>query len=303
MAAPNLSPTRGAFVSRVVVQFAGLVWVNIPPMAFLDKTTRIAVAVGLISGVAFVLINPKYVNWRLILLVVFGAALIEIFVESNWITQKEEKWSVVHGLDSSAPSRSTIRTTIAVIAAILLTVIFGAATWEIENPNSETRQPTHEREPWDRDRPVYIPVPDKPIAKPLLPVPKTPPPANSKPEESKPLASIRIASQKQVASADPEFPFGLEVVLVTDTDVSPTSLIIKFSGEIGKLYGHAPGTIYTESQGGIIANTPDSILIEWRTPAFSVTEPVVLTIYSRAYITAEKIESVPFTFPYPEQLR
>jgi hypothetical protein len=117
-----------------------------------------------------------------------------------------------------------------------------------------------------------------------------------------PLADIRIASQKQVASADSHLPFGLEVVLVTDKDVSPTALTIRFSGEVGKLYGHPPGQIYTKAQGGIMVSSPHTVLIQWETPAFSVEEPVVLTVYSKTYVQAEKVESVPFNFPYAGQL-
>jgi hypothetical protein len=118
-----------------------------------------------------------------------------------------------------------------------------------------------------------------------------------------PLASIKIASQKQIASADSQLPYGLEVILTTSRDISPTALTIKFSGEVGKMYGHPSGTQFTEAQGGIIAQSPDTILIQWQTPAFSVAEPVVLTVFSKNYIQAKKIESVPFNFPYPGQLK
>ncbi len=117
-----------------------------------------------------------------------------------------------------------------------------------------------------------------------------------------PLTSIQIASQKQVASADSEFPYGLELVITTSKDVSPTAIKIIFSGTVGKMYGHPPGQIFSKAQGGIIASNRRDVLIEWETPPFSVAEPITLTVYSKRYIQAEKIQNVPFSFPYPEPL-
>ena len=123
------------------------------------------------------------------------------------------------------------------------------------------------------------------------------------PKTATPVAGIHIASEKQVASADSDLPFGLEVVLVTDKDVSPTALKIRFSGEVGKVYGHPPGQMYTQAQGGIIVSSPNTVLVQWATPVFSVAEPVVLTLYSKTYIKSEKLESIPFSFPYAGQLK
>jgi hypothetical protein len=98
-------------------------------------------------------------------------------------------------------------------------------------------------------------------------------------------------------------PYGLEVVLTTTNDFSPAALEIVFSGSVGKMFGHPPGVIFTEAQGGIIASQPNTVLLEWQTPPFSVAEPIVITVYSKNYITATAIKSVPFSFPFPETLK
>lgn len=100
-------------------------------MVFLDKTTRIGIWIALISGPALVIIEPKQLGWRLLLLAVFGFGLIGLAVESDWVNQRQEEFSVVQG-DLSSSSRSPIRTTLAVISAMMLAVVFGITTWEVE---------------------------------------------------------------------------------------------------------------------------------------------------------------------------
>ncbi|HMF75372.1 MAG TPA: hypothetical protein VK604_06880 [Bryobacteraceae bacterium] len=129
------------------------------------------------------------------------------------------------------------------------------------------------------------------------PIPTQYPSAQSPPQD--PLAIIRIASQKQVASADADLPYGLEIVLTTSKDISPTAMKIIFSGPVGRMYGHPPGQIYSEAQGGILASDRRAILVQWQSPPFSVTEPVVITVYSKSHVDPQKVESLPFNFPYP----
>jgi hypothetical protein len=112
--------------------------------------------------------------------------------------------------------------------------------------------------------------------------------------------AIRIASEKEVASANPELPWGLEVTLVSDEDVSPVALTIKFSGEVGKFYASAPGNMVQEQQGGILVSKPDTILMQWQSPPFTPQQPIIVTVYSKLSLKAKKIESIPFNFPYPE---
>jgi hypothetical protein len=118
--------------------------------------------------------------------------------------------------------------------------------------------------------------------------------------QPKPSPAISISSQKEVASADLKYPYGLEVVVTTTKEVSPTALRIKFSEDISKMYGTPPGMIYTKAQGGIEVNHPNIVFIQWATPSFSVEGPLKVTVFSAAPVRAIGIESVPFNFPLPE---
>jgi len=115
-----------------------------------------------------------------------------------------------------------------------------------------------------------------------------------------PVATIQIGSQKEVASADAEFPYGREVILTTTKDVSPTALRVRFSGEVSKMYGNPPGMMFQMAQGGIETEHPDTVRIQWSAPPFSIAEPVKITVYSKNFIEAIHIESVPFSFPLPQ---
>jgi hypothetical protein len=140
---------------------------------------------------------------------------------------------------------------------------------------------------------VATPVPAPPI-KPLVTGA-----APTPPKQVPPPAAIRIASEKPLASADPENPCGLEITVVSDKEISPVALTIKFSGEVGRLYATQPLGMIQEQQGGIVAGKPDTILLEWRSPAFTPQSPLTVTVYSKVCIKTDKIESIPFTFPYP----
>jgi hypothetical protein len=164
-------------------------------MAFLDKTTRIAVSLGLISGASFVLINPKHWIWRLVLLGICGITLIDIFVESDWTTQRQENLSVVHGLDVSLPSRNPIRATLAVISAIMLTVAFGITTWEVEKPNAlELRTIVNPSPPSSGNPPVI--VKDNPkLPRPEAPSPNIQPEIQHQPIKKQPPQPTIIQTQ------------------------------------------------------------------------------------------------------------
>lgn len=97
-------------------------------MGLFDKPGRVGVWLLLISGPAFIIIEPKALGWRLFLLALFAVGIAGLFVESNWVNQRREEFSIVRG-DLSLSSRSSARTVFAVVSSIVVTVIFGVATW------------------------------------------------------------------------------------------------------------------------------------------------------------------------------
>jgi hypothetical protein len=119
------------------------------------------------------------------------------------------------------------------------------------------------------------------------------------PSAPEPVARIHIASQKRIASADQSMPYGLEVVVTTDKDISPVAFNFIFSSEVAKVQAIPVQGIYNEEQGGIVAATPNVVFYQRESPAFIAAVPMVLYVYSRSYIEMKKIESVPFSFPRP----
>lgn len=127
---------------------------------------------------------------------------------------------------------------------------------------------------------------------------KTSPAQPVRPSLPKPSADIRISSQKPIASADPSMPYGLEVVVTTDKDISPVAFNFIFSGEVAKVQAIPVQGPYTEEQGGIIVTTPNVVFYQRQSPAFVAAVPMVLYVYSKSYIEMKRIESVPFNFPH-----
>src|SRR5258707_3166169 len=82
---------------------------TIPPMGLFDKPGRVGLWLLLISGPAFIIIEPKTLGWRLFLLVLFAFGLGGLFLESNWVNQRREEFSIVRGdLGSSIKEASSL---------------------------------------------------------------------------------------------------------------------------------------------------------------------------------------------------
>jgi hypothetical protein len=54
-----------------------------------------------------------------------------------------------------------------------------------------------------------------------------------------------------------------------------------------------------QERAQIIVSKPDTILMEWQSPAFTPQQPMIVTVYSKVSIKTERIESIPFNFPHP----
>lgn len=94
-------------------------------------------------------------------------------------------------------------------------------------------------------------------------------------------------------------PFGLEVLVTTDKEITPMALNFIFSGEIGKFMGSHPFGELHEEQGGIRVAEPNVAFIQRKDPGFTPDIPIKIWVYSKTYIELKKIESVPFNFPAP----
>jgi hypothetical protein len=112
--------------------------------------------------------------------------------------------------------------------------------------------------------------------------------------------AAKIAEEKELPSTDADLPFGLEVTLVANRDISPVALELQFTGEVGKFLATEPIGAFEQQQGGIIVQRPNTVLMERKSPAFTAQLPIIVWVYSRTRIATKKLSSVPFNFPYPQ---
>lgn len=121
-------------------------------------------------------------------------------------------------------------------------------------------------------------------------------PANT-PAPAPNLASIRIASQRQVPSTDPNLPYALEVVVQTDRPIQPVAFALICDGMVGKGdAGFANGGEYSKQKYGV-AQDPHAFLFEWQSPAFTPDKPILVTLTSKTYIRAISIQRINYSWP------
>jgi hypothetical protein len=104
------------------------------------------------------------------------------------------------------------------------------------------------------------------------------------------FASIRIASDKPVVSTDQTFPYAVELILQTDTPISPVAFTVTCTGEVGK--GRAGSTVNPFSMMGRDGHWNGDLNtfgFEWQTPAFTPEDPIRIMIWSRLYISCTKV--------------
>ncbi len=125
--------------------------------------------------------------------------------------------------------------------------------------------------------------------------------SESQPSKESPapnLASIRIASQKQIVSTESQFPYGLEVILQTDTVIEPVAFEIEFSGEIKKGQAFFQGyNIYILSSYGVTKQHPNSFTFVWQSPAFTPAKPITINVFSKSYVKAIEFRKIEFQYP------
>lgn len=120
-------------------------------------------------------------------------------------------------------------------------------------------------------------------------IPSTPPPL---------LANVRIASQKTIVSTNRDFPYALEVILQTDTNIEPVAFAIECNGDIGSANaGFTQGGVYSQVKSGTLNNKANMFGFEWESPAFTPDKPIEITIFSKTYIRVTKLERLQYSWP------
>jgi hypothetical protein len=109
---------------------------------------------------------------------------------------------------------------------------------------------------------------------------------------------IRITKQKPVGTTNNSLPNGLEIVLVPDRIMTPAAMSLKFTGEVGEIHSSIDSADVLDAQSGILISSPDTVVLEWRTPPFGPFAPLLLTVFSKDKIKLEKAVSIPYRYPY-----
>ena len=109
---------------------------------------------------------------------------------------------------------------------------------------------------------------------------------------------IRITRQKPVGTTNNSLPNGLEMVLVPDRIMAPAAMTLKFTGEVGEIHSSIDSADVLDAQSGILISSPDTVVLEWRTPPFGPFSPLLLTVFSMDKIKLEKAVSIPYRYPY-----
>ena len=109
---------------------------------------------------------------------------------------------------------------------------------------------------------------------------------------------IRITKQKPVGTTNNELPNGLEIVLVPDRIMTPAAMTLKFTGEVGEIHSSIDSADVIDAQSGILISSPDTVVLEWRTPPFGPFSPLLLTVFSKDKIKLEKAVSIPYRYPF-----
>ncbi len=101
-----------------------------------------------------------------------------------------------------------------------------------------------------------------------------------------------------MGSTNSELPNGLEIVLLPDRTMSPAAMTLKFTGEVGEIHSSIDSADVIDAQSGILVSSPNTVVLEWRTPPFGPFSPLLLTVFSKDPIKLTKAESIPYRYPY-----
>jgi hypothetical protein len=80
--------------------------------------------------------------------------------------------------------------------------------------------------------------------------------------------------------------------------MTPAAMTLKFTGEVGEIHSSVDSADVIDAQSGILVSSPDTVIIEWRTPPFGPFAPLLLTVFSKDKIKLESAEPIPYRYPY-----
>ena len=109
---------------------------------------------------------------------------------------------------------------------------------------------------------------------------------------------IRITKQKPFVSTNSALPNGLEIVLLPDRTMTPVAMTLKFTGEVGEIHSSADSADVLDAQTGILISSPDTVVLQWRTPPFGPFSPLLLTVFSKDRIKLVEATTIPYHYPY-----
>jgi hypothetical protein len=106
-------------------------------------------------------------------------------------------------------------------------------------------------------------------------------------------ANIKII-QKRAPSTDPNAIFGLQIILQTDTMIKPTGFRLYFDGPIEHAGFFLAGqSVYTDVDE-VTSGDKKWYAFGFKSPEFSPTSPIVITVASKANVRVIRVEQVNF---------
>jgi len=100
--------------------------------------------------------------------------------------------------------------------------------------------------------------------------------------------SRRAPSDKQ------ELPFALQVIIQTDTSITPVALAIECDGEIGDVrFFVAGGGVYMNTYSGVPGPRNDVAVVRFSFPTLTPEAPLVITLLSKTDIKVKQIARLP----------
>jgi hypothetical protein len=117
------------------------------------------------------------------------------------------------------------------------------------------------------------------------------------PQPSAPAVVERLRfTQRRAPSNKPETPYGLQVIIQTDTASQPTGLRVECDGGISEGRFFVAGQPAMIAVGQRLSEDRKAFLLSFRYPTFAPDAPVVVTLLSKGDIHVTKVEQIPPLF-------
>jgi hypothetical protein len=95
---------------------------------------------------------------------------------------------------------------------------------------------------------------------------------------------------RRAASTDPEYPFGLQIIISSDVKIDPVGFAIECTGEVGKVSFFVTGQgAYMMTYAGPAPNNPNVAIVKFAFPALQPETPLVVTIFSKTDIRVKQL--------------